>query len=151
MDSGFFYVINHGISQKFLDEVFAQSKRFFNLPLEEKMKLVRNEKNRGYSPILDEYLDPVHQIQGLSSCWQVWQLPHQNTSFCLFKHIFPCYVCSISFCSTSCSVEFGKQQELFIKIQYTYCWLTWNLHGYESLLLDSFLESQKSKSWNISR
>lgn len=68
MDSGFFYVINHGISQKFLDEVFAQSKRFFNLPLEEKMKLVRNEKNRGYSPILDEYLDPVNQIQGLSSC-----------------------------------------------------------------------------------
>lgn len=64
LDSGFFYVINHGISQEFMDEVFIQSKRFFDLPLEEKMKLLRNEKHRGYTPVLDEYLDPVNQING---------------------------------------------------------------------------------------
>ncbi|KAE9448707.1 hypothetical protein C3L33_19408, partial [Rhododendron williamsianum] len=47
LDSGFFYVINHGISQEFMDEVFNQSKRFFDLPVSEKMKLLRNEKHRG--------------------------------------------------------------------------------------------------------
>ncbi|XP_021741429.1 2-oxoglutarate-dependent dioxygenase mpl2-like isoform X2 [Chenopodium quinoa] len=64
LDCGFFYVINHGISQEFMDEVFAQSKKFFELPINEKMKLLRNEKHRGYTPILDELLDPEHQVQG---------------------------------------------------------------------------------------
>lgn len=63
LDSGFFYVINHGIDKDFMDEVFSQSKRFFDLPKEEKMKLLRNEKNRGYTPLFDEYLDP-NQIHG---------------------------------------------------------------------------------------
>ncbi|XP_027065519.1 kihadalactone A synthase LFS-like isoform X2 [Coffea arabica] len=64
LDSGFFYVVNHGISPEFMDEVFSQSKRFFSLPLGEKMKLLRNEKNRGYTPLLDQHLDPVNQIHG---------------------------------------------------------------------------------------
>ncbi|XP_052199939.1 2-oxoglutarate-Fe(II) type oxidoreductase hxnY isoform X2 [Diospyros lotus] len=64
LDSGFFYVINHGISQEFMDEVFQQSKRFFDLPLSEKMKLLRNKKHRGYTPVLDEHLDPVNQKHG---------------------------------------------------------------------------------------
>ncbi|KAI8553761.1 hypothetical protein RHMOL_Rhmol05G0041300 [Rhododendron molle] len=64
LDSGFFYVINHGISQEFMDEVFNQSKRFFDLPVSEKMKLFRNEKHRGYTPVLDEHLDPANQIHG---------------------------------------------------------------------------------------
>ncbi|KAL6974457.1 hypothetical protein U1Q18_028640 [Sarracenia purpurea var. burkii] len=64
LDSGFFYVVNHGISQEFMDEVFYQSKRFFDLPISEKMKLLRNKKNRGYTPTLDEHLDPVNQIHG---------------------------------------------------------------------------------------
>ncbi|RAL45686.1 hypothetical protein DM860_009550 [Cuscuta australis] len=63
-ESGFFYVINHGISQEFMDEVFEQSKKFFELPLKEKMKLLRNEKHRGYTPTLDEHLDTVNQIHG---------------------------------------------------------------------------------------
>ncbi|XP_027160656.1 2-oxoglutarate-dependent dioxygenase mpl2-like [Coffea eugenioides] len=63
-DSGFFYVVNHGIRPEFMDEVFSQSKRFFSLPLDEKMKLLRNEKNRGYTPLLDQHLDPVNQIHG---------------------------------------------------------------------------------------
>ncbi|KAL3532523.1 hypothetical protein ACH5RR_006044 [Cinchona calisaya] len=64
LDSGFFYVVNHGISQELMDEVFAQSKRFFSLPHKEKMKILRNEKHRGYTPVLDECLDPVNQIHG---------------------------------------------------------------------------------------
>ncbi|KAL7588685.1 hypothetical protein Lser_V15G39213 [Lactuca serriola] len=64
IDSGFFYVTNHGISEEFMDEVFAESKKFFELPLEEKMKLLRNEKHRGYTPVLDELLDPANQLHG---------------------------------------------------------------------------------------
>ncbi|KAK4601854.1 hypothetical protein RGQ29_011106 [Quercus rubra] len=64
LDSGFFYVVNHGISQEFMDDVFAQSKRMFEQPLSEKMKLLRNEKHRGYTPILDELLDPEKQLKG---------------------------------------------------------------------------------------
>ena len=48
-----------------MDEVFAQSKKIFDLPLEEKMKLLRNEKHRGYTPSLDEHLDPDNQINGM--------------------------------------------------------------------------------------
>ncbi|XP_021912684.1 2-oxoglutarate-Fe(II) type oxidoreductase isoform X2 [Carica papaya] len=64
LDCGFFYVVNHGISEEFMGEVFAQSKRLFNLPLDEKMKLLRNEKHRGYTPVLDELLDPDNQVHG---------------------------------------------------------------------------------------
>jgi non-haem dioxygenase in morphine synthesis N-terminal len=47
-----------------MDEVFFQSKKFFDLPMKEKMKVLRNEKNRGYTPLLDEILDPDNQING---------------------------------------------------------------------------------------
>ncbi|XP_057467076.1 2-oxoglutarate-Fe(II) type oxidoreductase hxnY [Actinidia eriantha] len=50
--------------QEFMDEVFYQSKRLFDLPVGEKMKLLRNKKHRGYTPILDERLDPGNQIHG---------------------------------------------------------------------------------------
>ncbi|TYH12629.1 hypothetical protein ES288_A06G082400v1 [Gossypium darwinii] len=62
LDCGFFYVVNHGISQEFMDEVFAQSKKFFYLPLNEKLKVLRNEKHRGYTPMFDEFLDPDNQV-----------------------------------------------------------------------------------------
>ncbi|GMY36159.1 2-oxoglutarate-Fe(II) type oxidoreductase hxnY [Fagus crenata] len=64
LDSGFFYVINHGISEEFVDEVFSQSRRMFCLPLSEKMKILRNEKLSGYTPVLDELLDPENQVHG---------------------------------------------------------------------------------------
>ncbi|EOY15726.1 Hyoscyamine 6-dioxygenase, putative isoform 1 [Theobroma cacao] len=64
LDCGFFYVVNHGISQEFMEEVFAQSKNFFHLPLNEKKELLRNEKHRGYTPVLDELLDPDNQVHG---------------------------------------------------------------------------------------
>ncbi|KAF5458973.1 hypothetical protein F2P56_022965 [Juglans regia] len=61
LDSGFFYVVNHGMSEEFMDKVFAESRRLFGLPLNEKMKLLRNEKHRGYTPVLDEILDSENQ------------------------------------------------------------------------------------------
>jgi len=47
-----------------MDEVFAHSRRLFGLPLSDKMKLLRNEKHRGYTPVLDEVLDPENQVHG---------------------------------------------------------------------------------------
>ncbi|KAM5547576.1 2-oxoglutarate-Fe(II) type oxidoreductase hxnY [Rosa sericea] len=62
LDCGFFYVVNHGITEQFMDEVFSQSRRMFSLPLSEKMKLLRNKKHRGYTPVLDEHLDHENQV-----------------------------------------------------------------------------------------
>ncbi|CAG7888671.1 unnamed protein product [Brassica rapa] len=65
LDSGFFYVINHGISKEVTDKAFEQSKKFFALPLEEKMKVLKNEKHRGYTPLYDQIPDPENQVQGM--------------------------------------------------------------------------------------
>uniref|UniRef100_M4EYD0 Fe2OG dioxygenase domain-containing protein n=1 Tax=Brassica campestris TaxID=3711 RepID=M4EYD0_BRACM len=64
LDSGFFYVINHGISKEVTDKAFEQSKKFFALPLEEKMKVLKNEKHRGYTPLYDQIPDPENQVKG---------------------------------------------------------------------------------------
>ncbi|CAH8358098.1 unnamed protein product [Eruca vesicaria subsp. sativa] len=64
LESGFFYVINHGLSEELENETFKQSKKLFALPLEQKMKVLRNKKNRGYSPVLDQTLDPENQVNG---------------------------------------------------------------------------------------
>ncbi|KAK7406289.1 hypothetical protein VNO78_07912 [Psophocarpus tetragonolobus] len=54
---GFFYLVNHGLENDLVN-AFHQTKKFFSLPLQEKMKLLRNE-NRGYSP-----LDPTLVSKG---------------------------------------------------------------------------------------
>ncbi|KAI9743467.1 MAG: hypothetical protein M1818_002779 [Claussenomyces sp. TS43310] len=64
--AGFFYVSNHGVDQEVIDGLFAASRRFFALPLEEKSKVAvkedqgfkgyENKKeafNFGYEPSLD--------------------------------------------------------------------------------------------------
>ncbi len=58
-DVGFFYVINHGIAQPRIDEVFAVAQRFFALPDAEKMAvaLTRSPFMRGYFPLEGEVLD----------------------------------------------------------------------------------------------
>ena len=63
LDSGFFYVVNHGIEDSLMQMVFQQSKEFFALPLEEKMELVR-EDHAGYTPIYGETLDPSSKSGG---------------------------------------------------------------------------------------
>ncbi|KAJ7546118.1 hypothetical protein O6H91_08G025400 [Diphasiastrum complanatum] len=64
LESGFFYVVNHGIDLQFINEVFKHSKRFFSLPLEEKMKVLQDKNNRGYTPYAEEMLDPDKQSRG---------------------------------------------------------------------------------------
>ncbi|KAG0576201.1 hypothetical protein KC19_5G062600 [Ceratodon purpureus] len=62
--SGFFYLVNHGVDPELLDEVFVQSKKFFDLPLEEKMKVIHDKNHRGYTPFEEEVLDPDVQSKG---------------------------------------------------------------------------------------
>ncbi|XP_019156815.1 PREDICTED: protein DOWNY MILDEW RESISTANCE 6 isoform X7 [Ipomoea nil] len=63
MEYGFFYLINHGVEETLFRQVFEQSRRFFSLPLEEKMKLDR-KLNRGYTPLYAEKLDTSSSCKG---------------------------------------------------------------------------------------
>lgn len=50
-DHGFFYLTGHGVPQSLIDDVLAASKRFFALPLEEKLsiEMVKSSHFRGYN------------------------------------------------------------------------------------------------------
>ncbi|TVU44122.1 hypothetical protein EJB05_03555 [Eragrostis curvula] len=48
VDYGFLYVINHGIDGATMKSVYAESKKFFEQPMEEKMALEKNSSHRGY-------------------------------------------------------------------------------------------------------
>jgi len=63
-DTGFFYLKNHGIPSEVVDELFKKAKSFFELPMEEKMKVKANENHRGYTYIGEETLDPKMQKSG---------------------------------------------------------------------------------------
>ena len=48
-DYGFFQIVGHGIPEALIDQVFAETRRFFALPMAEKRKLARSKDNpRGY-------------------------------------------------------------------------------------------------------
>jgi isopenicillin N synthase-like dioxygenase len=61
---GFFAVRGHGISFKLIKRHLEMQKNFFSLPLEEKMKIVVDNNNRGYTPIGEETLDPSNSTVG---------------------------------------------------------------------------------------
>ncbi|CAK7202568.1 hypothetical protein SEUCBS139899_005292 [Sporothrix eucalyptigena] len=52
-DTGFFYVTNHGISQSVVANAYSQAKRFFEQPLDSKMRVHsrRDPLGNGYSPV----------------------------------------------------------------------------------------------------
>ncbi|KAI9244296.1 2OG-Fe(II) oxygenase [Phascolomyces articulosus] len=56
---GFFYVRNHGVKSELLQAGFEASKNFFNLPLEEKLKIekVHSPHFRGYTQLYQEITD----------------------------------------------------------------------------------------------
>ncbi|KAF3596192.1 hypothetical protein DY000_02026703 [Brassica cretica] len=56
VEHGFFYVKNHGIPEELMEGVFRESKRFFNLPLEDKMDSLHRDF-LGYTPLYAEKLD----------------------------------------------------------------------------------------------
>ncbi len=63
---GFFYAVNHGVAQGQIDEVYAQAKRFFDLPVAEKEKIAieRSPCHRGWFRLGAENLDPAQQAVG---------------------------------------------------------------------------------------
>ncbi|XP_021856212.1 2-oxoglutarate-Fe(II) type oxidoreductase hxnY isoform X2 [Spinacia oleracea] len=63
IEVGFFYIVNHGVDKDLLGRLFEESKKFFDLPVEEKMKLDRKEI-RGYTPLYSEKLDTSLNTKG---------------------------------------------------------------------------------------
>lgn len=57
MNTGFFYVTNHGVDQRLIDQAFAQSNRFFDQPHDWKMKLAKKSGTNGYEPSETQRLD----------------------------------------------------------------------------------------------
>lgn len=66
VEYGFFYLINHGIEDGVFQKLLEESKKFFTLPLDEKMKLERNGAHSGYTPMYAETLDPSSKFKGPS-------------------------------------------------------------------------------------
>ena len=58
-DVGFIYIANHGVPDALVAHAFAEAKRFFALPLAEKMKipLKASANYRGYFPLKEEKTD----------------------------------------------------------------------------------------------
>ena len=62
---GFFYVINHGISQTLVDAAFAEAKRFFDQPndVKQEISIEQSAIHRGYFALGGENLDPAKQME----------------------------------------------------------------------------------------
>ena len=56
-DVGFFYLVGHGVDQELIDELLTVSRRFFDLPTEDKLKLenVLSPQFRGYTRVGGEF------------------------------------------------------------------------------------------------
>ncbi|XP_021825320.1 2-oxoglutarate-Fe(II) type oxidoreductase [Prunus avium] len=63
IECGFFYLVNHGVEEELLGQVFEESSKLFSLPLEDKLKLARKQ-HRGYTPLFSENLDPTSTTKG---------------------------------------------------------------------------------------
>ncbi|CAB9528406.1 oxoglutarate-Fe(II) type oxidoreductase [Seminavis robusta] len=64
IETGFFYLEGHGVSQDLLDKVMDQSKRLFGLSNESKDALKDPVMSRGYTSMEQETLDPKNQKKG---------------------------------------------------------------------------------------
>ena len=50
---GFFYIVNHGLSPSLIDGCVAAARRFFAVPIEERLRIKVDRSNRGYTPLFD--------------------------------------------------------------------------------------------------
>lgn len=64
LESGFFYVTSHGVSQDVVEGAFAAQREFFSLSLAEKNTIASDINNRGYTAMAEETLDPLTQKSG---------------------------------------------------------------------------------------
>jgi isopenicillin N synthase-like dioxygenase len=58
-DTGFMYVMNHGIDQAIVERAFAESRRFFSQPESEKLKVRKRHGTNGFDPVETQALDPT--------------------------------------------------------------------------------------------
>ena len=60
---GFFYVVNHGVPEALVAEIYAQAKRFFALPADQKAEIAieKSACHRGWFQVGGENLDPEKQ------------------------------------------------------------------------------------------
>ena len=63
-DVGFLYLTGHSIPRSLLDDVLAQSKCLFDLPLHRKTALSDPVLTRGFTRLGEETLDPANQTKG---------------------------------------------------------------------------------------
>ncbi|CEG46122.1 gibberellin 2-beta-dioxygenase [Plasmopara halstedii] len=61
---GFFYLVNHGISDALIAQVYQEMTLFFSQPLEDKRLVLANKYMRGYTLMSEETLNPSVQIKG---------------------------------------------------------------------------------------
>jgi isopenicillin N synthase-like dioxygenase len=59
LDKGFLYIIDHGIPMDLIEAVFAQTRRFFALPLQRKQEvdMAHSRYHRGYEPLRGQKLE----------------------------------------------------------------------------------------------
>jgi isopenicillin N synthase-like dioxygenase len=59
LDKGFVYIVDHDIPKDLISAVFAQTKRFFSLPLESKrvVDMAHSPYHRGYEPLRGQVLE----------------------------------------------------------------------------------------------
>ncbi|MER9776555.1 2-oxoglutarate and iron-dependent oxygenase domain-containing protein [Mesorhizobium sp. M0220] len=72
-NSGFVYIKNHGVPARMIDETLAHARAFFDLPLEDKMKLhicYSGVALRGYIQFFGENADPA-KTNDLKECFDV--------------------------------------------------------------------------------
>jgi len=60
LDKGFLYIVDHGIAPEVMESIFRQTKRFFDLPMEQKLELdmAKSSCNRGYEKLRGQVLEP---------------------------------------------------------------------------------------------
>lgn len=72
-NTGFMYVKNHGIPRDFVDSVFLEARRFFDLPMPQKMALHVSKSDvalRGYIEPFGENTDP-RNTKDLKECFDI--------------------------------------------------------------------------------
>lgn len=65
--TGFVYISNHGVAPSLVKDAFAWSKRFFNLPFEEKMQAEHKQESgifRGYNPPGNQRVPLTLRVRG---------------------------------------------------------------------------------------
>jgi len=76
-ETGFGYIVNHGIDEGLINAVFAASQAFHELPMERKMAVELDHKHRGYIPI-NTSTDVNSQLADVTK-------PNQSASFMMMR------------------------------------------------------------------